>query len=351
MSHPPYRELARSVRVLTDTHRDLFGLKQLDSSQTGAPDAAPHLQQAMEMLKALLEMHPQAAVIADIRGTWVIANRAFGRLFGLSTDMQTLPLVWREHFIMPLRSHDASWRNGLSAERHQKDLWFVKRKQDGTRTRFLAHGTLLDRKPDGNSLIGWTFFEAGPCPDTGAQPLTGSDQRSSESNAGPPHPGVGPEPPKRRTEKALRDCRDCVDKSREALRLLMLHTNEQKRDMEKRIAENYLLTIAPLIEHLKSMNLPPSQAYLIETLEFNLKHINSVFRIKVRASTKRLSSREIEICQMIRAGKSSQQIAHALDLKVQTVMVHRKHIRRKLGLRRGGVRLSTFLQSNIEPLF
>jgi PAS domain S-box-containing protein len=305
----------------------------------------------MEMLRALLEMHPQAAAIADIHGTWVIANRAFGRLFGLSTDVQTLPSAWREHFSVPLRSHDASLWNGLLTERHTKDLWFVKPKQDGTRTRFLAHGKLLDRKSDGNSLIGWTFFEAGPCPDTAPQSSVELPQRPQESDATQPHARVRTEPSKRGTEKAPQDCRHCVDKSREALRLLMLHTNEQKRDMEKRIAENYLLTIVPLIDHLKSMNLPPSQAYLIETLEFNLKHINSVFHIKVRASTKRLSSREGEICQMIRAGKNSQQIAHALDLKVQTVMVHRKHIRRKLGLRRGGVRLSTYLQSNMEPLF
>ena len=33
------------------------------------------------------------------------------------------------------------------------------RKQDGTQACFLAHGALLERKPDGNYLIAWTFFE------------------------------------------------------------------------------------------------------------------------------------------------------------------------------------------------
>jgi DNA-binding CsgD family transcriptional regulator len=147
------------------------------------------------------------------------------------------------------------------------------------------------------------------------------------------------------------DCLHCVEKSREALKLLMSHTNEQRRDLEKRIAENYMVTVLPLIEHLKSMNLPPSQAYLLETLEFNLRHINSVFRIQVTTSATRLSDREIEICQLIRAGKDSRQIADALGLKLQTVMVHRKHIRRKLGLRNKSVRLSVFLQRSLDTMY
>ena len=163
----------------------------------------------------------------------------------------------------------------------------------------------------------------------------------------------------RSSEKALagdskpfqKDCVNCVEKSRAAFKLLMRHMNEQKRDLEHRIAENYLVTILPLIEHLKSMNLPPAQAYLLETLEFNLRHINSVFHINVPASTTRLSAREVEICQLIRAGKDSREIATTLGMRLPTVMVHRKHIRRKLGLKNKGVRLSAFLQRSLETLY
>lgn len=351
MSHPAYHELARNAQVLVDTHRILFGHNGNNDSAAVDTERGSHVLQAMEMLRSLLEMHPQAAAIADLQATWVVANSAFGRLFGVSTSLQNLAEIWRDHFAMQLSPHATNLWSALSMERQRLDAWFVKRKHDGTRSRFLAHGRLLEHKPDGNSLIAWTFFEAGPCPDMADLRLPGDLCLKEEAEVAQVNRRTRGRKASFTKEALKLDCKDCVDKSREALRLLLLHTNEQKKDMEKRIAENYLLTVAPLIDHLKSMNLPPSQAYLLETLEFNLKHINSVFRIKVRSATKRLSDREIEICQMIRAGKNSQQIAQALGLKLQTVMVHRKHIRRKLGLRRGSVRLSVYLQSSLEPLF
>jgi DNA-binding CsgD family transcriptional regulator len=307
-----------------------------------------YLDQAMQMLQTLLELHPQAAVIADTKGHWVIANRAFGSLFGISTSPQSLSAAWSTHFSGALRTDDLSPGSGLPGERPTVDLRFGMRKQDGNQSCFIAHGTILDRKGDGNDLIAWTFFEAGTKPEhsTASSAMGGKRESFAEgaySSKDAPKPG--------QERKDNRDCPVCIEKSREALRILMHHTNEQRLDMERRIAENYLLTVLPLIEHLKSMNLPESQAYLLETLEFNLRHINSVFRIKVPSAKKPLSQREIQICQMIRAGQSSGQIAQALGLKLQTVMVHRKHIRRKLGLRNGSVRLSVFLQRNLDPLY
>ena len=352
MSHPAYTELARSTAAQRGIHRVLFGVEHRNFHGS-AEDAnsSIHVNQAMEMLRALLELHPQAAAIADINGTWVLANRAFGRLFEVSTSLATLPATWSKHFSAPLHCTDADLSNHGSQDRPQLDRWFQRRKSDGTWTRFLAHGALLDYRADGNFLIGWTFFEAGPIPNASFPHAVQDAHQALALRSSLAQTSGRAKTSKQLQESTRRDCRDCVEKSREALKLLMLHTNEQKRDMENRIGENYFLTVAPLIEHLKSLNLPESQACLLETLEFNLKHINSVFRIKVRATTKRLSAREMEICQMIRAGKTSRQIAVALGLKPQTVMVHRKHIRRKLGLRRGGLRLSAFLRTNLDPLY
>ena len=351
MSHPSFRELARSMRVLVETQQALLDSEKPDHPAERETSGTTQLNQAMQMLRTLLELHPQAAAIADGKGTWVCANRAFGSLFGVSTSLRSLPDTWRTQFSGPLRTDDAGLWSSLSAERPGVDLRFTVCKQDGTQACFLGRGALLERKLDGNYLIGWTFFEVGGQ----------SQQASSSPEVGDcrPPPSASSPPSAQSSQKSStgprhilhRDCLHCVEKSREALKLLMSHTSEQRRDLEKRIAENYLVTVLPLIEHLKSMNLPPSQAYLLETLEFNLRHINSVFRIQVPTSATRLSDREIEICQLIRAGKDSRQIADALGLKLQTVMVHRKHIRRKLGLRNKGVRLSVFLQRKLDTMY
>jgi len=46
----------------------------------------------------------------------------------------------------------------------------------------------------------------------------------------------------------------------------------------------------------------------------------------------RLTARELEILQLIVAGKSNKDIAAQLDLSVHTVAVHRAHIMERLGI-------------------
>jgi DNA-binding CsgD family transcriptional regulator len=336
---------------MMETQRALVDAEESAHSADDEDRAIRQLDQAMQMLRTLLELHPQAAAIADAKGNWVFANRAFGSLFGVSTSLRSLAATWRTHFSGPLRTDEATFWSGLSAERPGIDLRFGMRKQDGTQACFLAHGTLLERKLDGNYIIGWTFFETWNQPrKSHSSPATG-DSHAYPPESSPASAGSSEKASTSHTRPPHRDCLNCVEQSREALRLLMQHAGEQKRDLEQRIAENYLLTVFPLIAHLKSMNLPASQAYLLETLEFNLRHINSVFHINVPTASTRLSGREIEICQLIRAGKDSRQIAEALGVKLQTVMVHRKHIRRKLDLRNNGVRLSAFLQKGLGALW
>ena len=46
----------------------------------------------------------------------------------------------------------------------------------------------------------------------------------------------------------------------------------------------------------------------------------------------KLTPMEAKVCQFIQAGHSSKDIANSLNLSIETVQTHRKHIRRKLGL-------------------
>ena len=60
---------------------------------------------------------------------------------------------------------------------------------------------------------------------------------------------------------------------------------------------------------------------------------------------KRLSPREVEICELIRRGYDSKQIADLRNSSVQTVLKQRKAIRKKLGLDRKKINLATYLTS------
>lgn len=58
----------------------------------------------------------------------------------------------------------------------------------------------------------------------------------------------------------------------------------------------------------------------------------------------RLTPRELEVCRLIRSGRSGKEIADLLNASFETIQTHRKNIRKKLGLRGRRVSLASFLQ-------
>ena len=131
---------------------------------------------------------------------------------------------------------------------------------------------------------------------------------------------------------------------KEAVRLLIRSVQNQKSVLQERISNNLETTVRPLIDHLKSLDLTDAQRQVLETLDFNVKHIASYFGATVLGNESRLSAREIQICQMIRSGHNSREIAGSLGVTYQTVIAHRKNIRRKLGLKRSKRNLASHIK-------
>ena len=60
---------------------------------------------------------------------------------------------------------------------------------------------------------------------------------------------------------------------------------------------------------------------------------------------KKLTARELDICELIRESMSTKEMAERLDLSPQTIHKHRRMIRRKLQLDHQGVNLASYLRS------
>ena len=58
-----------------------------------------------------------------------------------------------------------------------------------------------------------------------------------------------------------------------------------------------------------------------------------------------MTARELELCNLLRSGLSSKEIATLTGVSVATVTTHRRSIRRKLGLTKTGTNLVTWLKS------
>ncbi len=75
----------------------------------------------------------------------------------------------------------------------------------------------------------------------------------------------------------------------------------------------------------------------------HLKDLTSSYGITITNGSTKLTQREIEICNLIKAAYTNKEIANLLDISRQTVEWHRKKIRKKLGIANNGINLSSYL--------
>jgi DNA-binding CsgD family transcriptional regulator len=107
-------------------------------------------------------------------------------------------------------------------------------------------------------------------------------------------------------------------------------------------------TVMPLLKKLKESSPDAKQsAYLIKILESNLQHLVKAYgqSASLTAVYQRLSPVESLVASMIRQGRSTKTIATTLNIAPGTVNIHRKHIRKKLGLDNKSTNLESYLKS------
>jgi len=107
--------------------------------------------------------------------------------------------------------------------------------------------------------------------------------------------------------------------------------------------------LMPILQAL-TLQLSPSQKKYGEILQTNLEEITSPFINQLSRSFQSLTPTEIAICNMIRNGTQTKEIAEARGVSAATINRHREKIRRKLNITNQDVNLATFLQSSMQEV-
>jgi len=154
-----------------------------------------------------------------------------------------------------------------------------------------------------------------------------------------------------RAEKELRRVNDQLTMDRQllqdkniAMREVLARFEEEKQATREQITTNVEEALMPLLAQIKEQS-DASQIAMVELLEQYLKDIASPFIDTLKTKFSKLTPRELEICNMIRSGRPSKQIARVLNVSLLTVHKHREQIRKKLGLKNTDINLNTYLQS------
>jgi hypothetical protein len=129
-----------------------------------------------------------------------------------------------------------------------------------------------------------------------------------------------------------------------ALREIMEQVLTEKKNLEERVLANVDRLLLPLIRKLKNRDARMEKQY-IHLLEENLLALTSQFGSKISRIIPKLTPRENEICNMIRSGLSSKEIAGVLNISFRSVETYRNFIRKKLGITHKKINLTSFFAS------
>jgi len=146
------------------------------------------------------------------------------------------------------------------------------------------------------------------------------------------------------TNKQLTLERKALQEANAALRTVLTKIEEEKHRIYKDMQVNIEKIIMPIL-HALVLELPKSQRKYIEILRTNLEEITSPFISQLSYACQSFSPTEVNICNMIKNGMRTKEIAQLRGVSVATINRHREHIRRKLKITNKKVNLTSYLQS------
>ncbi len=133
-----------------------------------------------------------------------------------------------------------------------------------------------------------------------------------------------------------------------ALNIVLKQREQDKEALERRMSENILQLVEPLIKRLERTDLDDNQYHFVREIEDKLHDLTSSFITRLSGQASGLTPMEIQVATHVKQGKATKEIAEILCLAPDTVNVHRKKIRKKLGLSNKAINLQAFLASLAE---
>lgn len=144
-------------------------------------------------------------------------------------------------------------------------------------------------------------------------------------------------------EQRLREQAGELEEMRAALKVLIRSREEDRNALERCVMANVDKLIEPFLSRLEKSRLNDQQQSLVEIVRKNLDELTATFAGKCSSRAGLLTPAEVQIANLIKLGKRTKEIAQILRLSPGTISIHRRNIRKKLGLTHRKVNLQTSL--------
>ena len=147
---------------------------------------------------------------------------------------------------------------------------------------------------------------------------------------------------KKQAENAIKAERQSLEEANIALKVLLKHREEDRKDLEERFLSNVQRLVMPYVEKLKKSNLDPVQHMSLNFIESNLSELVSPFLKSIETQIYPAPTRSRAL---IREGRTTKDIAGILNMNKRAVEIQRFLIRKKLGLNKTKTNLHAYLKS------
>lgn len=136
-----------------------------------------------------------------------------------------------------------------------------------------------------------------------------------------------------------------LEEANTALKVLLKQRDLDKHELEEKVVSNVRQLVSPYIEKMAATRLDARQRAFLEIIETHLNDIISPFLQKMSSLNMILTPQEIQVASMVKAGRSTKEIADVLGVTTNAIEFHRKNIRKKLGLSHRKTNLRSYLLS------
>ncbi len=130
-----------------------------------------------------------------------------------------------------------------------------------------------------------------------------------------------------------------------ALNIMIENRDAEKEKLFNQVQANFNKLVFPYYEHIKQYQGRADFLTILEIVKENTKESLLPFEHSVASTYHVLSPREVQVADLVKAGKTSKQIAEILGLSPRSVFFHRDNIRKKLNLHRSNINLQIFLRN------
>ncbi len=145
------------------------------------------------------------------------------------------------------------------------------------------------------------------------------------------------------SEEDLRRKNIELERKNTALTEVLEHIEHQKLQIKDDVIANVDELLIPALDQLVSKGSRIDKIYL-NLIKRSLEDLTSSFGRKISQKSFKLTPREVQICNMVKRGLASKEIASFLNISLFTVGRHRHNIRKKLKITNKTVNLNIYLQ-------